>query len=116
MNASRRTARFTPLIGVLFAVLGSACASVNFKATSPTGGTFTSSALAFTFLSFDVPSPALQIARDNAADSQQPNLLVKRETVFPYLGRLDWILDILCIRYARVTGTWGNPPEEAAGP
>ena len=82
---------------------------------SATTGRFTSSAVSFTFLSFDLPSPALEMARNNAADMAQPNTLVEKETVFPYLGRLDWILDIICIRYASVTGTWGDPREDDAG-
>ena len=25
----------------------------------------------------------------------------------PYLGPFDWLLDIVGIRYARISGTWG---------
>ena len=101
-------------LGLLLFLLAPSCASLNTKATSATSGEFSSTALSITFLSFDLPSPALQIARNNAADISQPNLLVVKETLFPYLGRLDWLLDIISFRFARVTGTWGDPLEAAA--
>ena len=101
------------LLGLLLLLVLPACASLNTKATSSTSGEYSSSAISFTILAFDLPSPALEMARNNAADIGQPNILVEKETVFPYLGRLDWILDILCIRFAKVTGTWGYPPEDA---
>ncbi len=90
----------------------SSCASLDMERTSANGGTFRSSALAFTFLSLDFPAPALSTARGNVADTGRPELVVENELVFPYFGRLDWILDILCVRYARVTGTWGEPGED----
>lgn len=93
----------------------SACASVDFERGTPTSGTFTSSSIAFTFLSFDVPGPAVTIARGNAADARQPNTVIRRELVFPHLGPLDFLMDILSVRYARVQGTWGIPPERVAG-
>lgn len=99
---------------------GAGCSSLNFEPQGEGYGTFTSSATAFTLVSYDLPAPALLVARGNAADSGQPNLLIEKEFVFPYLGRFDWILDILMIRYARVTGTWGTPTPgeegEAASP
>jgi len=101
-------------LGLLLCLLASSCASLKTRATGATSGEFSSSAFSITFLSFDLPSPALQIARNNAADISQPNLLVDRETVFPYLGRLDWLLDIISFCFARVTGTWGDPPETDA--
>lgn len=115
MSLPRSFAGLVRLVVVsLLLVVGASCASLNATATSATSGRYTSSAVSFTFLSFDLPSPALEMARNNAADMAQPNTLVEKETVFPYLGRLDWILDIICVRYARVTGTWGDPPEAAA--
>jgi hypothetical protein len=101
--------------GIACALLGlAACASVDFERRTPSSGTFSSSGLAFTFLSMDVPSPALDIARGNAADAQRPNLVVEEELVIPHLGPLDWLLDIVGVRWARVSGTWGFPPEEAS--
>ena len=101
------------MLGLLLVCVSPACASLHVDATSATTGKYTSSALAITIFAFDLPSPALEMARNNAADIGQPNLLVERETVFPYLGRLDWLLDIISIRFARVSGTWGYPPEDA---
>ena len=70
---------------------------------------FSSSAVAFTFLGKDYPAEALRLARANAADSTLPDMIVRKEWVFPYLWRLDFLLDIISVRYARVTGTWGKP-------
>ena len=101
------------LLGLLLLGLCPACAALDVEPTGPASGKYTSTAISFTILAFDLPSPALEMARNNAADIGQPNILVERETVFPYLGRLDWILDILCIRFAKVTGTWGYPDDPA---
>jgi len=100
------------LVAIALATLVlSGCASVSFERKTPTSGTFESTAWAFTFLSFDFPSPALAIARGNASDGGHPNLLIESESVVPSLGRLDWLLDILMIRRAHVSGTWGTPSE-----
>jgi len=107
---SQRSAR---MLGLLLLLLSPACTSLDVNATSASSGEYSSSAIAITIFSFDLPSGALEMARNNAADIGQPNLLVERETVFPYLGRLDWLLDIFSIRFARVRGTWGYPPEDA---
>jgi hypothetical protein len=96
---------------VLVALVAASCASVDFKRTDERSGTFSSTAVAFTFLSYDFPAPALSTARSNAADSARPNLLVESEVVFPYLWKLDWLLEIISVRYAHVTGTWGTPEE-----
>ena len=101
------------LLGLLLLLVVPACAALDTKATSATSGEYKSSAVSFTIFAFDLPSPALEMARNNAADIGQPNILVERETVFPYLGRLDWLLDIISIRWAKVTGTWGDPPNAA---
>lgn len=101
-------------LGLLLVCLSPGCANLSVQATDASSGEYTSSALSITILAFDLPSPALEMARNNAADIGQPNLLVERETVFPYLGRLDWLLDLFSIRFAKVTGTWGYPPEDAA--
>jgi hypothetical protein len=95
----------------LAALLMSSCASVSFHRETETSGTFESSGLAFTILSIDFPKGALDIARENASDARQPNMIVTDAGVFPYFGPLDWLLDIISIRYASVNGTWGFPPE-----
>ena len=87
----------------------SSCASVAYEPDGETTGHFRSRALAFTLLGHDFPQSALMLARANASDSLLPNLVVRKEHVFPYLWKLDFLLDILCLRYASVSGTWGPP-------
>ncbi len=85
----------------------SSCASVSFDRRTQTSGTFQSSGVAVTVLGWDLPKRALDIARDNASDAGLVNMQVERATVTPYLGWFDWLLDILGVRWARVSGTWG---------
>ena len=87
----------------------SSCASMDFKATDASSGTFRSSAVAFTFLGKDFPQSAILLARANASDSQLPNLVVTEERIFPYFWRLDFLLDVISIRWASVRGTYGPP-------
>jgi hypothetical protein len=98
------------------ALLASSCASLEFRRETETSGTFTSTGTAVTFLAWDLPKGAVLIARENANDARQPNLEVTSERVFPDLGWFNWLLDIVGVRYARITGTWGFPPEPPAGP
>jgi hypothetical protein len=107
----RKIAAQRPLIAGVLALLSS-CASVEFKRDSQTSGTFVSTGWSFTILSYDLPKGALKIARENASDARQPNMVVTDATVVPYLGPFDVLLDIISIRYARVIGTWGFPPTE----
>ena len=99
------------------AVLGglSSCASVEFTRETETSGRFRSSGAAASLFSYDFPERAIDIARENASDSRQPNMLIEDEWVFPYLGPLDFLLDIIGVRYARVTGTWGFVPTDESG-
>lgn len=83
------------------------CASLHVEPTDSGSGTFRSSALSFTFLSRDFPQPALLLARANASDSQLPNLVVTEERVFPYFWKLDFLLDLISLRWAQVKGTYG---------
>jgi len=103
--AASTIARLTAVAGL---VLGSsACASLDLDRTSQTSGTFRSSAVSFTILSLDLPKRAIDVAVENAADAQQPNAVITSQWVFPQLGPLDWLLDIISLRYAVVEGTWG---------
>jgi hypothetical protein len=90
------------------ALLCASCSSLAFERETKTSGTFRSSGVAVTLLSWDLPDSALNIARENAADSRLANLKVERTRVFPDLGPVDWLLDIVGVRYARVSGTWGS--------
>lgn len=85
----------------------SSCGSLSVKRRTETSGTFHSSGWAFTIFSVDIPKGALQIARENASDTNLANLTVEDVLVIPYLGSFDWLLDIISVRYARVSGTWG---------
>jgi len=87
--------------------LAPGCANLDFRAIDANRGTFHSTALSFTFLGADYPQSALLVARANASDSQLPNLVITEEHVFPYFWKLDFLLDIICLRWASVSGTYG---------
>jgi len=105
MFSSARARRV--VAGLALLLLVSACAGVSFQRTTETSGTFSSYGLALTILSSDFPKGALQIARENAADANLANMEVRESFVVPYLGPVDFLLDIVGIRYAHVSGTWG---------
>jgi hypothetical protein len=107
---SRRAARSATLLSGLALAL-TACAGLSMERDTATSGTFRSSALTFTVLSLDMPGETIAIAQGNVADSGQPNLVIEGKLFFPYLGPLDWLLDIVSLRYARISGTWGFPTE-----
>ena len=106
-----RPARRAALAAAL-ALSAASCASVSFTRDTETSGRFDSSGIALTLFSFDLPKRAIDIARENASDSRQPNMVVDEEWVFPHLGPLDFLLDIVGIRYARVSGSWGFAPSD----
>lgn len=86
------------------------CANLSFERDTATSGTFTSTGLSVTLVSFDLPKGALLIARENASDANLPNMVVTETTVFPFLWSFDWLLDIVGVRWASVKGTWGIAP------
>jgi hypothetical protein len=90
-----------------------ACSSLEFRRSTQTSGTFSSRGWAVTVISVDIPKTAEQIARENASDANQPNLQITDVFVAPYLGPLDWLLDILSVRYCRIDGTWGYAESDA---
>lgn len=108
-STARRAER--ALFGLLL-LLAASCTSLEFERDGAEHGTFRSSAQNFTIIGFDLPRPALGTARNNAADSALPNIVITDETVLPDLGPIDWILNIIGYRYAVVNGTWGYPPKE----
>jgi hypothetical protein len=107
-----RATRWLPALAC--AVLLASCSNLSFQRDTATSGRFTSSGFAVTLLSFDLPKGALMIARENASDANIANMVVEESTVFPYLGALDWLLDIIGVRWAKVTGTWGVAPKPGA--
>jgi hypothetical protein len=99
---------------VLLLPLG-ACASLEFRRNTESSGTFESRGWAFTLFSMDIPKTAEQVARENASDANLPNMQVSDVRVTPWFGPLDWLLDIISVRYCRIDGTWGFPgPAERA--
>jgi hypothetical protein len=94
---------------LLLALVTCSCASLDVEPDEHGTGEFHSTALAFTFLGTDMPQSALLLARANAADAQLPNLVITREVVFPYFWRLDFLLDVISVRWASVHGTYGPP-------
>lgn len=85
----------------------SSCANLEFQRDTQSSGTFTSSAWSFTVFSVDLPKSALNIARENASDANLPHTVVKEVKTGPDLGVLNFFLEILCLRYAKIEGTWG---------
>ena len=83
------------------------CASLRFDRTTQTSGTFEATAVAFTILKIDLPKSALQITRENLADANLANMRIEEVQVIPDLGWLNWVLDIISVRRARISGRWG---------
>lgn len=88
-------------------LLAPGCASLKVDRDTQTTGTFVSKGWSFTILSIDLPQSALDIARENASDTRLANLVVEEARVYPNLGPLDWLLDIVGVRRAVVRGRWG---------
>ncbi len=84
----------------------SSCAQLSIRRDTETSGTFTSTGRSITFLSWEMPRPAIQIAQENAADASLPNIEATSVEATDW-GWFDWILEIISTRSARVTGTWG---------
>lgn len=103
------------LLAVPLAALSS-CANLEFTRTTPTSGTFRSTGFSFTLVSWDLPKAARLIAQENASDANLPNTQVKSDVLFPYLGPVDWLLDIVGVRYAVIEGTWGFEQDGGEGP
>ncbi|MFT7679294.1 MAG: hypothetical protein ACI8QC_003295 [Planctomycetota bacterium] len=85
----------------------SACASVDFERTTETSGTYRSTAWSMTVFTIDMPAGALKIARENASDAGLAATVETYADVTPDWGWWNWVLDMLSIRRAEVSGTWG---------
>ena len=83
------------------------CISLDISHETQTSGTFESTGWGFTFLGWDIPKSALDVARENASDARLTNVEVTSVRVTPRLGWFDWVLDIIGFRTARIRGTWG---------
>lgn len=93
--------------GWVLAATLTGCAGVSFERATETSGTFSSYGIALTILASDFPKGAMLIARENASDANLANMEIEESSVFPYFGPLDFLLDIIGVRYARISGTWG---------
>jgi len=105
MEPRPRHSRHLASVALAFGL--ASCGTLSFQRSTETSGTFHSSGFAMTLLSVDLPMGALQIARENASDANLANMQVEDVFVFPYLGPMDWLIDIVGFRYARIKGTWG---------
>ena len=97
--------RLSGASAALLLVSVSACASVDFERTTETSGTYRSTAWAMTV--FTMPAGALKIARENASDAGLAATVETYADVTPDWGWWNWVLDMLSIRRAEVSGTWG---------
>ncbi|MCK6448218.1 MAG: hypothetical protein L6Q99_17670 [Planctomycetes bacterium] len=93
---------------LLTSALG-ACSSLTIHRDTETSGRFESTGWAVTLISFDIPKSSKDIARENASDSRLTNLRIDTNETTPYFGWFDWLLDIVGVRYTKITGTWGFP-------
>lgn len=110
-NARTTTPGARLLPAILLGALTS-CASLRFDRTTQTSGTFEATAVAFTILKIDLPKSALQITRENLADANLANMRIEEVQVIPDLGWLNWVLDIISVRRARISGRWGFDGED----
>jgi len=90
----------------------SSCASLNFERTTQTSGTFEATGVAFTIFKIDLPKSALQITRENLADANLANMRIDEVQVVPDLGWWNWVLDIISVRRARISGHCGFEGDE----
>jgi hypothetical protein len=107
--------RFTALTLAAALAVCASCSSLVVDRTSQTSGTFVSKGTNLNIIWYEVPMAAIDIARDNAADSRLTNVKVTETIVYPYFGRwLDWIYQFLGLRFAVIKGTWGFTGDEVA--
>lgn len=105
-SSSRAHSRLAALC-LAACLLISSCANLEFQRETETSGTFVSSGWSFTFLTWDFPKQAIDIARENASDANLANMQVTKTFKAPELGWFNWLLEIISIRYASLGGTWG---------
>lgn len=99
-------------MSVVLALSLGACGSLSIERRTETSGTFESTGWAVTIFSIDIPKSSKDIARENASDSRLTNLRIDVNRTTPYLGWFDWLLDIVGVRYTKISGTWGFPDDK----
>ena len=102
----RAPGRLSLLLGATLLVALSSCASLKVDRDTETSGTFRSTARVFTFLGWDIPRRATQVAHENASDASLPNMRPTKVRATDW-GWFHWILEILSTSSASVEGTWG---------
>ncbi len=90
----------------------SSCSTVEFQRKTESSGTFEATGVSFTIFGVDLPRSALNQARENASDAGLHNMEVIETTIWPHLGWMDWIFEIISVRKATIVGTWGYTDEE----
>lgn len=85
---------------------------MEFQRTTESSGTFKASGTSFTIFGVDIPRSALNQARENASDAGLHNMEVTDSSLWPYLGWMDWIFEIISVRHATIEGTWGFDPNQ----
>lgn len=112
MRTSRRVTTALQLLILSTCLTSTSCSSVEFQRTSESSGTFEASGTSFTIFSVDIPRSALNQARENASDAGLHNMEVTETTVWPYLGWLDFVFEIISVRRATIRGTWGYADDQ----
>ncbi|MFT7668846.1 MAG: hypothetical protein ACI8X5_001546 [Planctomycetota bacterium] len=92
---------------LLLAASFTSCASIVFVRDTESSGTFRATGTGFTLFGVDIPRSAMTQARENASDANMHNMIVTQVDRWPYWGPLDFLLEIMSIRYAVIEGTWG---------
>ena len=54
----------------------------------------------------------VQLDELKVGPNRGPRVVVEEVIVTPYLGPLDFLMEIISVRYAKITGTWGFPPND----
>lgn len=107
---------FTLLLALAICSFGTSCrnmwGSLEIRRDTLTSGTFKSTGWNLHLLNWDLPRTAMESARDNIADARLDNVDVQEMVLTPQLGPLDWLLEIIGMRFARIEGTWGWTGDE----
>lgn len=110
MSPRLRSVRVLAAACLLFAC--ASCSSLSFQRETETSGTYRATGWSFTFLTWDFPKQAIDIVRENVSDANLANMEVTQTVKAPDLGWFNWLLEIISVRYAKLSGTWGFRGDE----
>ena len=105
LRLRRLTSRITT--GLLLGLALGACSTIEFVRDTESSGTFRATGTSFTLFGVDMPRSALNQARENASDANMHNMIVTSAEIWPYWGPLDFLIELIGVRHAVLTGTWG---------